>query len=110
MRRALPLLCAVSGLGLLATAPAAAQPRCSERNFSATGAPGLIHFLGRRHASAAWSAKVRSELGDAYAAWGRAQDRHIECVIAQRRFLCSASGVPCRAFRFVSACPGPGCR
>ena len=53
----------------MTAAPAAAEPRCSEQEISATGAPGRIHFSARRNARLAWSAKVRAELGKGYATW-----------------------------------------
>jgi hypothetical protein len=100
---------ALSALVLQGAAPASAQPRCSERSFSAAGAPGILYFLGRRHAREAWSAKVRSELGEAYASWGRARESRIDCVFTERRFRCSASGIPCRAFTLGSAAAAGTC-
>lgn len=96
MPKALPCCFAIA-LTVLA-APAAAEPRCSERTFSASGAPGRIHFTGRRNARLAWAAKVRSELGPAYATWDRAVSRNFDCTFADWRYRCSAAARPCRSF------------
>jgi hypothetical protein len=83
---------------LVITTPAAAEPRCSERLFSATGAPGRILLTAHRSARKLWSAKVRAELGKAYATWGRAASRNYECSFSQWRYRCSAVARPCRSF------------
>jgi hypothetical protein len=77
---------------------AADEPRCSERHFSAAGAPGRIHFTGRRNARLAWSAVVRAELGQAYATWDRAVSRRFRCTFSEWRYHCSATARPCRSF------------
>lgn len=94
-----PILVAASliVLAVLIEAPASAQPRCSEKSFSATGNPSVVIFAGRRSAHTAWSANVRNELGDAYASWGRSRNRRITCLRAERRFLCTVSATPCIA-------------
>ena len=83
---------------LLTAAPAAAEPRCSEREISATGTPGRIHFSARRNARLAWSAKVRAELGNAYATWDRATRRNFDCTFSKWQYRCSATARPCRSF------------
>jgi hypothetical protein len=83
---------------LLTATPAATEPRCSERQFSATGAPGRVLFTAHRNARKLWSAKVRAELGKAYATWGRAASRDYECTFSQWRYRCSATARPCRSF------------
>jgi hypothetical protein len=88
---------AIAAGSALMAVQAAAQPRCSERAISATGKPRLLHGTARRQARIAWSAIARSQLGDAYASWGRARARNFDCVRAEGRFLCSVSAKPCRA-------------
>ena len=99
MFRASALLLSFFAVAVLLAQPVPAQPRCSERTISATGTPSLFFFTGKRFARAAWSAKVRSELGEDYAKWGRARDSRLDCVRAQYRFVCSAAGRPCKAFK-----------
>ena len=91
------LVLSLLGLHLLSIPSASSEPRCSEKVFTAKGAPGLIHFTGRRNASNAWSAKVRDELGPAYATWDRATKRRMDCAVSDRRFVCSAVANPCRS-------------
>ena len=91
------ILCAALA-ALASIRSVSAQPRCGPRSVSATGTPGLFHFTGQRYARQAWSAKVRAELGEPFAAWGRATDRNIECVRADGRYLCSASATPCKSY------------
>lgn len=84
---------------LLTAVPAMAeQPRCSEQQFSATGAPGRILLTAHRSARQLWSATVRAELGKAYAKWGRAADRSYDCTFSEWRYRCSATARPCRSF------------
>ena len=90
------LAVALAGLSLLVPGTAAAQPRCSDRAISATGAPGILHVTGRRNATGAWAAKVRGEFGGAFASWGRARSRQLSCTRVERRYVCSASARPCR--------------
>lgn len=96
-RKTPPLVLSLLGLILLNSSPASAEPRCSEKVFTAEGTPGVIHFTGRRNARNAWSAKVRNELGPAYATWDRATKRRMDCAINDRRFVCSAVANPCRS-------------
>jgi hypothetical protein len=89
---------AIAG-ALLTAAPASAEaPRCSERHFTASGAPGRVHFTGRRNARLAWAAKVRAELGQPYATWDRAVSRNFDCKFSEWRYHCSATARPCRSF------------
>jgi hypothetical protein len=98
MRKVAVISCAMAALlGAPSVWAQPAQPPCSDRNISATGTPTLLYFTGKRAARLAWSAKVHSELGEAYASWGRVKDGHIDCVRSPGRFLCSASGFPCRS-------------
>ncbi len=83
-------------LTAMAPAPALAQPRCSERLYSATGAPGRILYTAHRNARVLWSAKVRAELGTTYAKWGRAADRNYDCKFSNWKYHCSAEARPCR--------------
>ena len=94
MSRVLPCAAAV----LVIAAPALAEPRCSEKQFSATGEPGRVHFAGRRNARLAWAAKVKEELGNAYATWDRAVSRSFNCSYADWSYRCSATARPCRSF------------
>lgn len=95
MLKALSGCCVVAAL---ITTPASAEPRCSERSFTASGTPGRVHFSGRRNARLAWAAKVRSELGQAYATWDRATSRNFDCVYAEWHYRCTATARPCRSF------------
>ena len=79
------------------TAATSEESRCSDRVISAAGTPGRTHFTGRRNAHAAWSAKVRSELGEEYAKWGRSVSRNFDCTVANWRFRCTVSARPCRS-------------
>jgi len=90
------LLLAVAAL--LTAAPAAAEPRCSEQQFSATGAPGRILLTAHRSARQLWSDTVRAELGKAYAKWGRAAERSYDCTFSKWQYRCSATARPCRSF------------
>src|ERR1700741_4008287 len=98
MGRALSLLVSLMAAATLSASAASAQSRCSDKNISATGTPAFFYFTGKRADRNAWSAKVRGELGEVYAGWGRVKEGRIECVRDGGRFLCSASGSPCRAF------------
>jgi hypothetical protein len=90
------LLCFAAGL--LISVPATAEPRCSDKQFSATGKPGRVHFAGRRNARLAWVVKVKAELGDRYATWDRAVSRSFNCTYSDFRYHCSATARPCRSF------------
>jgi hypothetical protein len=83
--------------GMSLAAPAAAEPRCTDRIVSASGTPGRIHVTGRRNARVAWSAKVRSELGEAYASWGRAASRRFDCTLVNWRYRCTVAARPCKS-------------
>ena len=98
MLRALPRKLFCIAVALSIAAPAAAQPRCSEQLFSATGAPGRILYSAHRNARVLWSAKVRAELGKPYAKWGRAADRNYDCKFSNWKYQCSAEARPCRSF------------
>lgn len=98
MLRALPRKLFCIALALSIATPALAESRCSERQVSATGAPARILFTAHRNARKLWSAKVRAELGKAYATWGRAASRNYECTFSQWRYRCSAVARPCRSF------------
>ncbi len=94
MLRMLPYAVAV----LVIAAPASAEPRCSEKRFTATGEPGRVHFTARRNARVVWAAQVRAELGAPYATWDRAVSRSFNCTYADWRYHCSAAARPCRSF------------
>jgi len=98
MLRALPRKLFCIAVALSITTPALGEPRCSEQQISATGAPGRIHFTARRNARLVWSAKVRAELGNAYATWDRATRRNFDCTFAKWQYRCSATARPCRSF------------
>ena len=97
MIKPVTLFVSLASFVIVSATPSVAEPRCSERAFSATGAPGVVHFTGRRNAHKAWSAKVRNELGAPYATWDRATSRHMNCVITDKRFVCTAAANPCRS-------------
>ena len=97
MIKSVVLTLSLAGLAFWSASASIAEPRCSAKAFSATGAPGVIHFTGRRNAHVAWSAKVRNELGAAYATWDRATSRHMNCVITGKRYVCTAAANPCRS-------------
>jgi hypothetical protein len=99
MSRTLQTVVCCLGFALMSASvlPAVAEPRCSERQISAAGTPGRIHFTGRRNARLAWAAKVRAEFGQAYASWDRASSRRFECSFSERRFRCTAAARPCRS-------------
>jgi hypothetical protein len=80
---------------LLTAAPAAAEPRCSEREISATGAPGRIHFSARRNARLAWSAKVRAELGSDV---GQGHPSQLRLHILQMAIPLQRHGAPMQIF------------
>ena len=86
---------------LLPTRFASAQPHCRENDVWANGTPGVLKSTARRHARTAWLARVRGDMGQAYAAWGIAKDRRITCARAQqqrqRQYTCTVSARPCRA-------------
>ena len=98
MLRALPQTLFCIAVALSIATPALGESRCSERQISATGAPGRIHFTARRNARLMWSAKVRAELGNAYATWDRATHRNFDCTFAKWQYRCSATARPCRSF------------
>lgn len=94
----LTLSATLAALVSVQDAAAQPQPRCGPHSISATGTPGYIHFTGQRSARLAWSAKVRAELGEPFANWGRATARNIKCARTDGRYLCSASGTPCKSY------------
>ena len=98
MLRALPRKLFCIAVALSITTPALAEPRCSAQQITASGAPGRIHFTARRNARLVWSAKVRAELGNAYATWDRATRRNFDCTFAKWQYSCSATARPCRSF------------
>ena len=84
-------------LALLVVPPASAQPHCKETDVWANGTPAALNSIARRHARAAWLARVRSELGEDYATWSRAKGPRITCPRKQRMYTCTVSARPCRA-------------
>jgi hypothetical protein len=98
MMRILPSPLLAIAVALLTASPAISEPRCSAKQFAASGAPGRIHFIGRRNARLAWAAAVRADLGDAYATWDRATSRNFDCTFSDWHYRCSATARPCRSF------------
>jgi hypothetical protein len=90
-----------------------AAKTCAARKISATGATAQFAILGRVAARAAWSSKVAAHprLGSPYSSWLRSQDRRLVCRKVERRHLCLAVALPCRADgRFaapVAVAPAP---
>ena len=84
-------------LALLVVPPASAQLSCEKADVWANGTPAALSSLARRRARAAWSARVRGEVGDAYATWSRASSRRTSCLREQRMYSCTVSARPCRA-------------
>jgi hypothetical protein len=84
-------------LALLVVPPASAQPRCQKSDVWANGTPAALNSIARRHARTAWSARVRSEVSEAYATWSRSSDRRTSCFREQRKYSCTVSARPCRA-------------
>jgi hypothetical protein len=87
----------ILAFAILLVGPAYAEQRCSDRVFSASGTPGRIHFSGRRNARLAWSTKVRAELGEAYASWGRSVSREFDCTLVNWRYRCTVTARPCKS-------------
>ena len=85
-------------LAVLIGPPASAQPRCQKSDVWANGKPAALNSIARRHARAAWSARVRSEVSEAYATWSRSGDRRTSCFREQRKYRCTVSARPCRAY------------
>jgi hypothetical protein len=82
---------------LLVVPSASAQSRCEQEDAWANGTPAALNSIARRRAHAAWSVKVRSELGEAYATWRRARAHRTTCLRKQRQYVCTVSARPCRA-------------
>jgi len=84
-------------LTLLIVAPASAQPRCQKYDVWANGEPAALKPVAKRGARAAWSERVRSEIGADYATWGRARHQRTSCLREQRMYSCTVSASPCKA-------------
>jgi hypothetical protein len=87
--------------GAAAAVPAQAK-ECREAAVTATSREYVSRSLGAFPGSwAAWREKVKSEIGDGWQAWRRAEDREIRCeqgagASGGKRWTCTRSARPCR--------------
>ena len=101
MNLALRLSCAGLTAVVLMATPALAQ-QCKDDSVTATSREYVSRSLGAFPGSwAAWRKEVKSQFGNGWQAWRRAQDRKIKCEQAEndqgrKRWTCTRTARPCR--------------
>jgi len=73
------------------------KPECQEEIISAYGARKSTKSTARAEAELGWSLKVKSELGEQWSEWERAQQKSVSCTKkSARQYQCISSAYACK--------------